>query len=276
MMTGFLYISKYKDMDYEKITRQVCALAKETGSFIAAEARRFGKDEVELKDRNNFVTYVDKESEKRLIEGLSSILPGSTFIAEEETTSPEFSELTWIIDPLDGTTNYIHHLPVYSISIALMQDKETELGIVYEVNNDECFYSWKGSPAYLNGEKIAVTNSGSLSDCLLATGFPYYDYSGLESYLSLFREMMQKTRGIRRMGSAAVDLAYVACGRFDVFFEYGLHPWDVAAGAFLVKQAGGTVSNLSNGPEYLFRKEIVASNTKVHKEFMDAVMDFFG
>ncbi len=263
-------------MNLEKITMDVCKLAKDTGSFIDSEASRFSRTDIELKDRNNFVTYVDKESEKMLIDSLSRILPGSTFIAEENTLEHKVSELTWIIDPLDGTTNYIHRLPVYSISIALMKEQELVMGVVYEINNDECFYSWKEAPAYLNHDTITVSRNKVLDDCLIATGFPYYDYSGLENYLALFKDLMKRTRGIRRMGSAAVDLAYVACGRFDTFFEYGLNPWDVAAGAFLVQQAGGKVSNFSNRPEYLFTKEIVASNSFVHEEFMKAVTNFFG
>ena len=271
-----MYINKPAIMNLEKITIEVCNLARDTGRYIYSEADSFSKSDIELKDRNNFVTYVDKESEKRLIKGLSMILPGSTFIAEENTVEQKVSDFTWIIDPLDGTTNYIHQLPVYSISIALMKENEIVLGVVYEINNDECFYSWKGAPAYLNQAEIKVSPRTSLDDSLIATGFPYYDYSGLESYLALFKDLMKKTRGIRRMGSAAVDLAYVGCGRFDAFFEYGLHPWDVAAGAFLVKQAGGKVSNFSSTPEYLFTKEIVASNNIIHSKFMELVANFFG
>jgi myo-inositol-1(or 4)-monophosphatase len=245
------------------------------GKFIAEEAGKFSKGDIELKGYNNFVTYVDKESERRLIEELSLIIPESAFIAEENTVEQSTAEYTWIIDPLDGTTNYIHHLPVYSVSIALMHDNELVAGIVYEINNDECFYAWKGGGAFLDHRKIQVSDRKELSQALMATGFPYHDYSLLDNYLRLFRESMQKTRGIRRLGSAAVDLAYVACGRFDGFFEYGLNPWDVAAGALIVKEAGGMVCNFSSGDEYLFKKEIVATNGHIHHEFMDMVKNWF-
>jgi len=263
-------------MDLKQTTKQVCNLSIAVGKFISDEAKKFSAGDIEIKGHNNFVTYVDKESEKLLVDELSKILPGSGFIAEEDTVERSDKEFTWIIDPLDGTTNYIHHLPVYSISIALMQDNELILGVVYEINNEECFYSWKGGNAYMNDQVIKVTDTFELEQAFLATGFPYYDYSRLENYICLFRESLQRTRGVRRMGSAAVDLAYVACGRFDGFFEYGLNPWDVAAGAFIVKQAGGQVSNFVNGPEFLFNKEILSTNGHIHSEFMTLIKNCFG
>ena len=238
-------------MKLPQTTKQVCNLAKAVGKFIAIEADKFSKGDIEIKGRNNFVTYVDKESEKRLIRELSKIIPDSGFIAEEDTVGHTIKEYTWIIDPLDGTTNYIHHLPVYSISIALMHNSEIILGVVYEINNHECFYAYKDGGAFMNDTRINVSATSELVQAFLATGFPYYDYSRLDSYLQLFRASMEKTRGIRRLGSAAVDLAYVACGRFDGFFEYGLNSWDVAGGAFIVKEAGGTVSNFDNGPDFM-------------------------
>lgn len=262
-------------MNLQLTTRKVCDLARDVGEFIAAEARNFSKGDIELKGYNNFVTYVDKESEQRLVAELSLIIPGSAFIAEESTVRQSIADYTWIIDPLDGTTNYIHHLPVYSVSIALMHKGELLIGVVYEINNDECFYAWKEGGAFLNDRQIHVSDRDVLGQALLATGFPYHDYSLLDNYLRLFRESMQKTRGIRRMGSAAVDLAYVACGRFDGFFEYGLNPWDVAAGALLVEEAAGRVCNFSSGNDYLFKKEIVATNGLIHHEFMEMLKNCF-
>ena len=206
-------------MNLQLTTRKVCDLARDVGEFIAAEARNFSKGDIELKGYNNFVTYVDKESEQRLVAELSLIIPGSAFIAEESTVRQSIADYTWIIDPLDGTTNYIHHLPVYSVSIALMHKGELLIGVVYEINNDECFYAWKEGGAFLNDRQIHVSDRDVLGQALLATGFPYHDYSLLDNYLRLFRASMQKTRGIIRMCTAAVDLAYVACGRFDGFFE---------------------------------------------------------
>ncbi len=149
------------------------------------------------------------------------------------------------------------------------------MGLIYEINREECFYSWKGADAFLNGKKITVSSKDKLDNSLLATGFPYYDYSLLDPYLKLFKEMMKSTRGVRRLGSAAVDLAYVAAGRFEVFYEYGLNPWDVAAGAFLVQQAGGKLCDFKGGNNYIFGKQIVASNGKTHDEFMQKIHSFF-
>jgi myo-inositol-1(or 4)-monophosphatase len=262
-------------MNLQQTTKQISNLARAVGKFISDESLRFSQGDIEIKGLNSFVTYVDKESEKRLVEELSVIIPGSTFIAEEGTVEQSRGEYTWIIDPLDGTTNYIHHLPVYSVSIALMHNDELVIGIVYEINSNECFYAWKGGGAFLNEQRIRVSQRNSLEQSLMATGFPYHDYSQLNNYMKLLRESMQKTRGIRRMGSAAVDLAYVACGRFDGFFEYGLKPWDVAAGALIVKESGGLVSNFSGGNDFLFKEEIVACNNLIHKEFSALVKNCF-
>jgi myo-inositol-1(or 4)-monophosphatase len=176
---------------------------------------------------------------------------------------------TWIIDPLDGTTNYIHGIPVYCISVALQKDNEILLGVIYEVGQREMYSTWQGSPSRLNGTLINVSGTTNLNDSLFATGFPYYDYSRLDEYLSFFRFLMQHTRGIRRLGSAAADLAYVACGRIDGFYEYGLNPWDVAAGSLLVRNAGGSVCDFTGGEHFLFGKEIIATNGLVHQSFLN-------
>jgi myo-inositol-1(or 4)-monophosphatase len=255
-------------MDLQTLTQEVCRLAIETGTFIKNEADRLKSSDIETKSDNNFVTYVDKQSEKMIITRLSKLVPGSGFIAEEDP-SLKTKELTWIIDPLDGTTNFIHGVPVYCISIGLMEKNEMILGVIYEVNSKECFYTWKNNGSYLNGNPIHVTATTKLADTLFATGFPYYDYGRLDPYLNFFRYMMQHSHGVRRLGSAAADLAYVACGRFDGFYEYGLSPWDVAAGALIVKNAGGKVSDFKGGDDYIFGKEIIASNAKVFEEFLE-------
>jgi myo-inositol-1(or 4)-monophosphatase len=174
----------------------------------------------------------------------------------------------WVIDPLDGTTNFIHGLPCFSISIGLLLKNVPILGVVYEINLDECFYSWQGAPAYLNGKEIHVSDRSHLRDSLLATGFPYHDYSRLEKYLALFNWCLKNTHGVRRLGSAAVDLVYVACGRFDAFFEYGLKPWDVVGGAFIVKQAGGVVTDFQGKDNFIYGGELVASNKAMGDEFL--------
>ena len=262
------------DMDLEKITKQVTELCKITGEFIREEVHKLRGSDIETKSVNNFVTYVDKTSEQRLMKELSKIIPEAGFIAEE---SPHLQtkELNWVIDPLDGTTNFIHGVPVYSISIALMNSSEILIGVVYEVNQNECFYTWKGASSYLDGKAISVSKEAIVKESLFATGFPYYDYHHLDGYMDFFRFLMQHSHGIRRLGSAAADLAYVACGRFEGFYEYGLSPWDVAAGILIIQNAGGKVTDFRGGSDCIFGKELVASNSIIHKEFMEVFSNIF-
>jgi myo-inositol-1(or 4)-monophosphatase len=249
-------------------------LIKQVGSFIREESTVFSISKIEKKGFNDLVSYVDKEAEKRLVDGLSEILPGSGFIAEEGTSDKRGEEYNWIIDPLDGTTNFSHGLPVYSISVALMKNDRIVLGVVYEINRQECFHAIKGGVAYCNDTEISVSPITNLSDSLLATGFPYYDFDEMEKYLAILNQFMQSTHGLRRMGSAAVDLAYVACGRFEAFFEYNLNAWDVAAGAFIVQQAGGKVTDFSGGDDYVFGREILAG-CAVHSQVLGVVQDYW-
>ena len=255
-------------MDLQHITRQTCRIAIDAGAFLRKEIQKLRSSDIKLKSFNNFVTYADRESEARIMDGLGKILPGSGFIAEE-SPGLRSGEYTWVIDPLDGTTNYIHGVPMYCVSIGLMQHTRVLAGVVYEVNLDECFYTWENAPSYKNGEVIRVSGTGKVADSLFATGFPYHDYGRMEDYLDIFRYLMQHSRGIRRLGSAAADLAYVAAGRFDGFYEYGLSPWDVTAGLLLVKNAGGKVSDFSGGENFIFGKEIIASNNFIHDEFQN-------
>jgi myo-inositol-1(or 4)-monophosphatase len=204
------------------------------------------------------------------------ILPEAGFITEEETIEKSADkEWLWIIDPLDGTTNFLHSLPFFSISVALQHRGKTVMGLVCEVNRRELFYAIKNEGAFLNGKKISCSSTEKLTDSLLATGFPYYDFGRREAYLKLLGELMPKSRGIRRLGSAALDLAYTACGRFDAFFEYSLAPWDVAAGAFIVEEAGGIVTDFTGGDNYLHGKEIIATNRGINKEMSELLMSHF-
>lgn len=258
-------------MDYRQICFQAIEVVKEVGNFIKEETGKFSVSDIETKSLNSFVTYVDKTAEEKIVNGLLSILPESGFITEEETITRKGLVYNWIIDPLDGTTNFIHKVPLFAISVALTENEETVVGIVLEINSNECFFTYKGGKAFLNDKVISVSDAGGVSDSLIATGFPYYDFNILKQFMSIIEELARKSQGIRRFGSAATDLAYVACGRFDVFFEHGLHSWDVAAGAFLVKQAGGIVTDFSQGENYLFGGEIIASNPLVYKEFQTIV-----
>jgi len=262
-------------MDLEALNKEVNELIHQTGRYIAEQKESISSSDVDTKSVHDFVTYVDKQSERLLIQGLSRILPGSGFLAEEETVKNEGKEYTWIIDPLDGTTNFIHGLPAYSISVALAKNEKVIMGSVLDVNAGVCYYAWDGSSAYRDGEKIQVSTSAKLDDSLLATGFPYSDFQQLEEYVQMFKYLMKNTRGIRRFGSAAIDLCWVACGRFDGFWEYSLKPWDVAAGAFIVKQAGGLCSDFSGGDNYLHGREIVCGNPDIHSALLKLTKEHF-
>ncbi len=262
-------------MDLKQLTDDVAALCGEVAEFIRTESARFTEASVESKSLNNLVSYVDKTAETRLVAGLGRLLPDAGFIAEEGTGERK-EGLNWIIDPLDGTTNFVHGIPCYCISIGLAGDDGMKLGVVLEVTRNECFTAWKGGGAHLNGRPIRVSQRARLQDSLLATGFPYDDFGREAQYMELLRALMHNSRGIRRLGSAAADLAYVACGRFEAFYEYGLNPWDVAAGALLVQEAGGTVSDFTDGGDWLFGEEIVASNGHIHTELIGPIGKFFG
>jgi len=245
---------------YKDLCLFTCEIAHSAGIFMAGEREDFDSNKIENKGLHDLVSYVDRASEERIIGALKVLLPESGFIAEEGTCSKRGERYNWVIDPLDGTTNFIQGVPLYAVSIGLLDGDELVLGIVYEVGRDECFYAWKDGGAYLNGKSIRVSERNDIHDALLATGFPYSDFSRLDEYVEMLKWTMTNARGIRRLGSAATDLAYVACGRFDAFWEYDLKPWDVAAGAIIVKEAGGVVTDYKGGNNYLFGKEIVASN----------------
>ena len=247
-------------VDLSKVLEGVIALSREAGAFIRKERESFSMADIEHKGFNDLVSYVDKESEQMIVAGLRKLLPAAGFITEEGTASNRGDQYNWIIDPLDGTTNFMHGLPVFATSIALMRDEDIVLGVVYEINRDECFSAREGQPAHCNERQIHVSETPALSESLMATGFPYYNFDKMPTYLDIINELMRSTHGLRRMGSAAVDLVYTACGRFEGFFEYNLNPWDVAAGSFIVQQAGGTVTDFSGGKNFVFGREILAGN----------------
>ncbi|ACU05133.1 inositol monophosphatase family protein [Pedobacter heparinus] len=255
-------------MNYEILCAKVIAIARLTGNFIRKESMNFDATAIEFKGLNDLVSYVDKNAEKQLVRNLTKLLPGAGFITEEKTVDRKGSTYNWIIDPLDGTTNFIHGIPTYAISIALYEEAKPVIGVVYEINRGEMFYTFKGGQAFLNNKPIAVSSRTRLADCLLATGFPYYQFDKQLQYMELLAEMMRSCHGLRRIGAAAVDLAYVACGRFDAFFEYNLNSWDVAAGAYLVQQAGGHILNFEGGDEFIEKREILASNALLDEELL--------
>jgi myo-inositol-1(or 4)-monophosphatase len=257
--------------ELEKLCKESLKVIKSVGAFIHREVGKVEEEAIEQKNLNSLVSYVDREAEKRLVDELGRLLPHSTFLTEEDTVQNEDSDQQWIIDPLDGTTNFLHQLPCFSVSVALQRSGKTVLGIVYEVNRQEAFYAWKDGSAFLNGKPISVSKTPKLSGALLATGFPYHDFTWVDPYFQILRKFIYQSRGIRRFGSAAVDLAYTACGRFDAFFEYSLNPWDVAGGAFLVQEAGGQVSDFQGGGDYLFGGEIIAGNPLLFAEVQEIV-----
>lgn len=258
-------------MELSLICFQTIKLAEKVANFIRTEAQNFDLSKVEMKEFNNLVSYVDKGAEEQLVEGLRQILPQAGFITEEGTASHSDEEYTWIIDPLDGTTNFTHGLPAYAISIALAKGHDLLVGVVYEVNRQECFSAWKNGGAYCNGKPIRVSKATTLTKSLLATGFPYYMFDKLDAYLNILKNFIQKTHGIRRIGSAAVDLCYVACGRFEGYYEFNLNAYDIAGGAIIVKEAGGQVSDFKGGNNFFYGEEIVASNGQIHQEMIDEI-----
>lgn len=246
------------------------------GQFMLDEIQKVQTKDVLTKDLNSLVSYVDQEVEYRIIKLAQSLLPQANFIAEESGQKQSNSPWRWIIDPLDGTTNYLHQLPFFSISIALQYEEKTVLGMVYEPNRKDLFWAIEGQGAYLNEQPLQLSSApAALSDSLLATGFPYYDFEQTKAYLALLGELMPACRGLRRCGSAALDLAYTAAGRFGGFYEYSLAPWDVAAGAFLVQEAGGFVCDFSGQNDYLFGREILAGQKGLQSTLLSKIQKHF-
>ncbi|MGZ2370785.1 inositol monophosphatase family protein [Ancylomarina sp. YFZ004] len=261
-------------IDLESVCRQTQKIAIEVGAFIKEQQGKINASVIESKGTHDFVTFVDKTSEAKIIEALKPLIPEAGFIAEEGTETKTGESYNWIIDPLDGTTNYIHGFSPFAVSIALKKEDKIVLGVVYEISLNECFYSWEGAPAYLNDKVISVSKADTLETSLVGTGFPYQNFEQLDNYMELLKHLCINSQGVRRPGSAATDLAYVACGRFDAFYEYGLQAWDVAAGAFLVQQAGGNVCDFHGKDDYIFGMEIIASNSFNFTEFKNCVQKF--
>jgi len=262
-------------IDLENYCEQVAAICKDAGSYIRQEYQVFSNQNIEQKGFHDLVSYVDKEAERFLVEKLQALIPESGFITEEDANREISSTYNWIIDPLDGTTNFIHKVPTFSVSVALINGSELLIGVVYEINRDECFTAYKGGGAYLNGNRIQVSNAEKLSQTLLATGFPFRKFDNLDNYLAVLKSMMQQTRGIRRIGSAAADLAYTACGRFDCFFEYNLNDYDIAAGVLLIQEAGGKVYDFYGRQNMLSEGSIIGGNPLITEIVFEEVKKHF-
>ena len=260
--------------DFGNICSQMVIAASEAAKFISSEARVFDKKQTEVKGLHDFVSYVDKGSEEILVKKLEKIFPEAGFLAEEGTSTRKGEKYCWVIDPLDGTTNFLHGIHPHAISIALIEENEPVAGVIYEVRGKEVFYAWKGGGAWMNGERIKVSEANLLSDSLIATGFPYHDFGRLDKFMVSLSHFCKTTHGIRRLGSASIDLAYVACGRFEAFYEYGLNRWDIAAGIIIVREAGGYACDFSGKESNLNGEEIIATNSNVYQEFLRIVSTF--
>jgi myo-inositol-1(or 4)-monophosphatase len=258
-------------MNLEGITKRLVASLKESGAFIRKEFETFSPDKIEKKGRyNNLVSYVDKQAEEMLVESLSDIFPDAGFVTEENTTVVGKKEFNWIIDPLDGTTNFMHGLPIFCTTAALMQGDDVLCGAVYDPTRSEMFYAWKNGGAWLNNAKLQVTDVTTVEEALIITGFPYDLKGNTEKYYALLQQFTNRCHGVRRLGSAALDMAYVSSGRAEAFFEYNLNIWDIAAGILLVQEAGGKVSDFSGGNKYLQATEVLAAG-KAHQAILDIV-----
>lgn len=248
---------------------QVVDVVAKTARFIKSQSDQFKPADVEVKSLNALVSYVDKQAEEMLVEGLLKVLPEAGFITEEETITTERKSYNWIIDPLDGTTNFLHHIPVYAISVGLEYEGKMILGVVYEVGRNECYTAVAGHGAELNNVPIRVSEKQHLKDTLIATGFPYYRFDRMDDFIKTLTDCFRLTRGVRRIGTAATDLAYTAAGRFDAYYEYGLSAWDVAAGSLIAQEAGALVTDFSGGNDYLFGGEIVVVQPSISEAFYD-------
>ncbi len=243
------------------------------GEVIQANLGSISKSDIDVKQASDFVTRVDRESEEIIINTIRNKFPDHNFLAEESLQ--ETGQYLWIIDPLDGTTNFIHQYPAFSVSIALKYEGEIILGVVYDPLRHELFTAEKGKGAYLNGKRFSSSSISSLTGSLIATGFPFRKKEVIDDYLTLFKNIFNQVSDIRRAGSAAIDLAYVACGRCDGFFEIGLSPWDIAAGSILIQEAGGLITDFSGGNDYLLTGNIVASTALIHEKLLNEVKTVF-
>lgn len=245
--------------------------ARRAGSLINRASNDLDKLTVETKSHNDFVSEVDRAAENAIIEVLKDAYPQHSILAEESGLAATDSEYQWIIDPLDGTTNFLHGFPQYCVSIALAVKGVVNHGVVYDPTRNDLFTASKGGGAFLNDRRVRVSKTLLLKDSLIGTGFPSREFANFDQYVAVFKDLSNKCAGIRRPGAAALDLAYLACGRYDGFWESGLSAWDMAAGALLVKEAGGLVTDFSGGEGYMDSGRIVAATPKVFPALLKIV-----
>jgi myo-inositol-1(or 4)-monophosphatase len=250
--------------------------ARRAGTIINRGARDLDLLTVSAKGPKDFVSEIDRAAEAAIVETLLATYPDHAILAEEGTAKGENAqaEYLWIIDPLDGTTNFLHGFPQYCVSIAVAHRGVVSQGVIYDPVRNDLFTASRGRGAFLNDRRIRVSKRQHLRDCLIGTGFPFRDGSYLETYLAMMRRMIQSTAGIRRPGAAALDLAYVAAGFYDGFWEVGLNPWDVAAGSLLVLEAGGLVGDLAGDGEYLYSGQVIAANPRIFAQIVKELGEY--
>ncbi len=259
---------------YDEALRVAIDAAVEAGQLIRSHAGKIQGKQIRMKNYHDLVTEIDEQSQQIIVDRLLEAFPNSQVLAEEGDLSKgeeKIEGLRWIIDPIDGTTNFTHGMPPYAVSIGLEDNGVLVAGVVLEVGRWELFTAIKGQGVLVNGIPAAVSQAQTVSDSLVVTGFPYRHFEHLEDFLSLLGGMLKKARGVRRTGAASVDLAYVAVGRFDAFFETGLMPWDLAAGTLLINEAGGKVTNYSNQANKIFDRQVLATNGHIHEEMLRLV-----
>lgn len=255
----------------ENLCKKTIRIAREVGEYLKSEQLSLKKKDIELKGTRDYVTYIDMEAENKLVKGLKEILPNCGFLTEEETVEFEEREYTWIIDPLDGTTNYVHGDSPYSVSIALKQESQIILGVVFDPVANQMFNATSKGKAYLNDTLLEVSNHSSIKNAYVGFGIPYKLEERGEQILKNTIEQFHNT-SFRIKGSAALEICYVAAGISDTYFHSGLSSWDVAAGSFILECAGGKCTDFSGGDNYLFGRELVASNGIIHSDIMKYII----
>ncbi len=260
-------------MDSYYSTAQQAAI--EAGKILMENYGKVAQSDIRNKSSVDFLSYVDETSEKKIIKILKTAFPDHSILAEEGGEEKSTSDYRWIIDPLDGTTNYLHSIPVFAVSIALEFKNKSLFGLIYDPVHNETFHASKGKGAYLNANKIQVSTRPDLTGAFIATGFPFKKKQLIDKYLNVFKNIFEHCIGKRRLGAAALDLAYVACGRFDGFWEIGLQPWDMAAGKIIIEEAGGKITDFWGGLHFKGSANIIAGNKNIHAKLGHIIREDF-